>query len=65
MMPPPMPTRKTLPMSEATPAITITVTAWPMAVVSASISVNVFTSACIAPIIRPVRSAIRNPPRPS
>ena len=62
MIPPITPTRKMLPMSDATPAITITVTAWPIAVGSASISWNVFTSACIAPTIRCPRLAMHPPP---
>lgn len=48
-------------MSAATPAITMTVIAWPIAVVSASISWNVFTSPFIAPTMRSVRLAIQPP----
>src|SRR5881394_593162 len=60
--PPITPIRKKLPMSDATPASTMTMIACVKAFGSTSISSKVFTSACIAPIMRPVRSAIRQPP---
>src|SRR4051794_33019502 len=60
-IPAPMPARKIFPISEAIPAITITVIACPNAAGSFSISVSVGTSAFIAPTIRPVRSAMHPP----
>src|SRR4029079_12885833 len=60
--PEPMPALKMFPISDAMPAITITVIACPNAAGSFSISVSVATSAFIAPTIRPVKSAM-HPPR--
>ena len=51
-------TRGASPKQRHSMALRSTVIAWVIALGSASISSNVFTSACIAPIIRPVKSAI-------